>query len=69
MSQCGLEDENRAVLEELKKTFLSSVAVQPGGGAPLIVSLEHRYGQVAVTRTPAVKGKQYTILFLLTGER
>lgn len=69
MFQCGLEGEKDAVLNELKKTFLSSTAAQPGGGAPLIVSLEHRYSRVAATRTPVVNGKQYTILFLLTGER
>lgn len=69
MSQCGLEGKNNSVLSELKKTFLSSTAAQPSGGAPLIVSLEHRYSQVAATRTPVVNGKQYTVLFLLTGER
>lgn len=69
MSRCGLEGEKDTVLNELKKTFLSRTAGQPGRGAPPIVSLEHRYSQVVATRTPVVNGKQYTVLFLLTGER
>lgn len=69
MSQCGLEARNDSALSEMKEMFLSSAAAQPSGGAPLFVSLEHRYSQVVVTRTPVVNGRQYTVLFLLTGER
>ncbi len=67
-SQCGLDTASDTELAEVKKSFLTSGSVKPHGVGPIVVSSEQRYSRVAVMRTQAASGKQYTVLLLLTGE-
>lgn len=66
--QCGLANSSDSDLGEVKKSFLTSGSVQSTGNGPIIVSAEQQYSRVVVMRRQAVDGKQYTILFLLTGQ-
>lgn len=52
----------------MKKSFLTSDSVKPVGHGPIVVSSEQSYSRVAAMRTQAANGKEYIILFLLTGE-
>lgn len=64
--QCGLEDDS--LLAEMKRTFLTRGSVKADGEAPLFVSSGQRYSHVAAMRTQAADGREYTVLFLLTGD-
>lgn len=66
--QCGLDSASDSELAEVKRSFLTSGSVRPIGGGPIIFSLVQRYSRVAAMTTQAANGKQYTVLFLLTGE-
>lgn len=55
-------------LEEVKRSFLTSDSVRPDLGVPVLVSLEHQYSKLAAMSSTAADGKQYQVLFLLTGE-
>ncbi|XP_074538737.1 semaphorin-4B-like [Halichoeres trimaculatus] len=66
LGKCGLETASDSDLHDVKKSFLTSGKVKPVGNAPVLVSSEQRYSRVAAMRVPAVNGKQYTVLFLLT---
>lgn len=67
VSQCGLEDFADPELSEVKKSFLTSGVVEPVGDVPVVISLGQSFSRVAAMRTQAVNGKEYTVLFLLTG--
>ena len=67
-SQCGLSNASDSVLAEVKRSFLTSDSVKPDGGGPIVVSSGEQYIRVAAMVTEAADGKQYTVLFLLTGE-
>lgn len=67
-SQCGLDTATDSQLDEVKRTFLTSGSVKPVGGGPIVVSSGQRYSHVTAMRTQAANGRQYTVLFLLTGE-
>ncbi|XP_034005425.1 semaphorin-4B-like [Trematomus bernacchii] len=64
LGQCGLDSATDSELSQVKKSFLTSGSVK-SDDAPL-VSSDQRYSRVAVMRTKALNGKQYTVLFLLT---
>lgn len=66
LGKCGLDDSSDSELMEVKKSFLTSSSVRPVDSGPIVVSSEQRYKRVAVMRTLAADGKQYTVLFLLT---
>ncbi|XP_075994521.1 semaphorin-4B-like isoform X2 [Genypterus blacodes] len=66
LGQCGLEEFADPDLAQVKKSFLTSSAVQPVGNVPVLVSMGQSYSRVAAMTTQAVSGKQYTVLFLLT---
>ncbi|XP_023126284.2 semaphorin-4A-like [Amphiprion ocellaris] len=66
LGKCGLHDSSDSELTEVKKSFLTSSSVRPVDGGPIVVSSEQQYKHVAVMRTQAADGKQYTVMFLLT---
>ena len=68
LPQCGQDRDSDSILAEVKKSFLTSDSVKPAGDAPIFVSSEQSYSRVAAMTTKAANGKDYTILFLLTGE-
>ncbi|XP_054476879.1 semaphorin-4B-like [Anoplopoma fimbria] len=64
LGQCGLDSASDSELAQVKKSFLTSNRVR---GNPIIVSSGQQYSHVTAMRTQAANGKQYTVLFLLTG--
>lgn len=64
--QCGLSGVSDLELQEVKKTFLTGQNVEAVG--PVLVSSEQKYSRVAAMRTLAADGRQYHVLFLLTGK-
>uniref|UniRef100_A0A3Q1EL51 Semaphorin-4A-like n=1 Tax=Acanthochromis polyacanthus TaxID=80966 RepID=A0A3Q1EL51_9TELE len=66
LGKCGLDNSSDFELTEVKKSFLTSSSVKPVDDGPIVVSSEQQYKRVAVMRTQAADGKQYTVLFLLT---
>ncbi|XP_067094540.1 semaphorin-4A-like [Osmerus mordax] len=66
LGRCGLRNASDSILTMARLSFLASDAVTPVGGAPVLVSPDQHYSRVAVLRTQAANGKDYTVLFLLS---
>ncbi|KAM4580033.1 semaphorin-4B-like [Odontesthes bonariensis] len=66
LGKCGLNSYSDSVLMDVKKSFLTSRSVTPLRDEPVVVTSEQQYSRVAVMRTLAANGRQYTLLFLLT---
>ncbi|XP_052473957.1 semaphorin-4A-like [Carassius gibelio] len=66
LGKCGLFSDNDRMLNIVKKSFLTEKAVRPVGKKLILSSAEERYSRLAVQRTQAANGHNYTILYLLT---
>ncbi|XP_053744125.1 semaphorin-4A-like isoform X1 [Synchiropus splendidus] len=65
LGQCGLDAASDSVLEVVKRSYLTSGAIRPEGGAPVLMSTE-QYRRVVAMTTQGVSGREYRVLFLLT---
>lgn len=65
--QCGLASSPDADLEAVRTSFLTARSVRPVRNGPVLVSTEQRYSHVAAMTARAANGKQFTLLFLVTG--
>lgn len=65
--QCGLHNASDNALRFVKENFLADDSVRPAERSLTMVSAEH-YSQLTVQRVQAANNKEYTVLFLLTGE-
>lgn len=63
---CGLHNASDNALRFVKENFLTDESVQPSGERLSMVSPEYRYSNIAVQRVRGAKGKNYTMLYLLT---
>ncbi|XP_062385035.1 semaphorin-4A [Sardina pilchardus] len=63
---CGLHNASDNTLRFVKENFLTDESVQPSGQRLSMVSPDYRYSNLAVQRVRGAKGKNYTVLFLLT---
>ena len=66
-SQCGLHNASDNTLRFVKENFLADDSVHPVGRSLTMVSPDQRYSHVVTQRVQAANGKDYTVLFLLTG--
>lgn len=66
-SQCGLHNASDNTLRFVKENFLADDSVHPVGKSLTMVSPDQRYSHVVTQRVQAANGKDYTVLFLLTG--
>lgn len=66
IGKCGLFNDNDHVLNIVKKSFLTEKVVRPVGKKLIFSSTKERYSHLAVQRTQAANGHNYTILYLLT---
>lgn len=66
LGKCGLENASDSSLMAVRTRFLTSQNIRPAGGGPVLTSSNQLYSRLAVLRTQAPNGKQYTILFLLS---
>ncbi|XP_076157307.1 semaphorin-4A [Alosa pseudoharengus] len=63
---CGLHNASDNTLRFVKENFLTDESVQPSSQRVSMVSPDYRYSNIAVQRVRGAKGKNYTVLYLLT---
>ncbi|KAL0984886.1 hypothetical protein UPYG_G00149960 [Umbra pygmaea] len=66
IGKCGLSNATDSTLMAVKESFLASGRVGPEGGVPVLISPDQHYSRVAVLRTQAANGQNYSVLFLLS---
>ncbi|XP_012684361.1 semaphorin-4A isoform X2 [Clupea harengus] len=63
---CGLHNASDSTLRFVKENFLTDESVQPSSRKLSMVSPDYSYSNIAVQRVRGAKGRNYTVLYLLT---